>query len=101
MILRLWASASSSHAAARSAVPISANVAMTASFAPPWSGPLSAPTAPVTAECRSDSVDVMTRAVNVDALNECSAYSTIETSNARTTAGSGSSPNVIHRKFSA
>jgi hypothetical protein len=29
--------------------------------------------APVTAEWRSASVEVMTRAVNVDALNECSA----------------------------
>ena len=42
-----------------------------------------------------------TRAVNVEALNECSAYSTIDTSNAVTTAGSGSSPNVIQRKFAA
>ena len=36
--------------------------------APPCSGPLSAPIAPTTADTRSDPVDVMTRAVNVDAL---------------------------------
>jgi hypothetical protein len=34
---------------------------------------LSAPIAPVTAECKSARVDVITRAVKVDALNECSA----------------------------
>ena len=73
MILRLWASASSSQAAAASAVPISSKACMTASFAPPWSAPLSAPIAPTTAEYRSESVLVITRAVNVDALNECSA----------------------------
>ena len=47
---------------------------MAASLAPPCSGPRSAPIAPVTAECMSESVPVMTRAVNVDALNSCSAY---------------------------
>jgi hypothetical protein len=73
MILRFSASAASSQAAAASAVPISSKACMTASFAPPWSEPLSAPIAPTTAEYRSLSVDVMTLAVNVDALNECSA----------------------------
>ena len=74
---------------------------MTASFAPPCRRPLRDPTAAVTAEYRSDSDDVTTRAVKVDALKQCSAYSTSETSNARTTTGSGSSPKVIHRTFSA
>ena len=36
-----------------SAVPISSKMCMTASFAPPCSGPLSAPIAPTTAEYRS------------------------------------------------
>src|ERR1700687_3090502 len=36
--------------------------------APPCSGPLRAPTAPTIAETRSDPVDVITRAVNVEAL---------------------------------
>ena len=35
--------------------------------------PLKAHMAPVTAECRSESVDVITLAVKVEALNECSA----------------------------
>ena len=36
--------------------------------APPCSGPFSAPRAPTTAETRSEPVDVITRAVNVEAL---------------------------------
>ena len=72
---------------------------MTASLAPPCSGPLSAPIAPVTAECRSESVEVITRAVKVEALKECSAYRIIETLNASTTSWTGSSPKVIQRKF--
>ncbi len=72
---------------------------MTASFAPPCSGPLSAPIAPVTAECRSESVEVITRAVNVEALKECSAYRIIETLKASTTSWTGSSPKAIQRKL--
>ena len=74
---------------------------MTASLAPPCSGPLSAPIAPTTAEYRSAIVLVITRAVKVDALNECSAYRIIETLNARATTASGTSPKVIQRKFCA
>ena len=73
MIFAFLASASSIQAEALSAVPTSSSIAMTASLAPPCSGPLSAPTAPATAEYRSDVVEVMTRLVNVEALNECSA----------------------------
>ena len=72
---------------------------ITASLAPPCSGPLSAPIAPTTAEYRSASVDVITRAVKVLALNECSAYRIIDTSNASTTTWSGTSPNVMNRKL--
>ncbi len=61
--------------------------------------PLSAPTAAVTAECRSDSVDVTTRAANVEALKECSAYRTSDVSNVRTATSSGSSPVTAQRKF--
>ena len=108
MTFFFWARASSIHAFARAAaswrdssfrMPISSKVCITASLAPPCRGPLSAPIAPVTAECRSESVEVITRAVKVEALNECSAYSTIETRNASTTSGAASSPNVIQRKF--
>ena len=49
------------------------SVRMTASPAPPWSVPLSAPTPPATAECMSDSVAAITRVVKVEALSSCSA----------------------------
>ena len=39
------------------------------------------------------------RAVNVEALKECSAYRMIDTRNASTTSGAASSPKAIHRKF--
>ena len=91
----------SSHAGTFAASPISSKMCMTASLAPPCSGPLSAPIAATTAEYRSVSVEVTTRAVNVEALNECSAYSTIERLNASTTVSSASSPKVIQRKFAA
>ena len=46
---------------------------MTASPAPPWSGPLRAPTPPATAECISDWVETITRVVKVEAFSSCSA----------------------------
>ena len=46
---------------------------MTASPAPPWSGPFSAPIAADTAECMSDIVEATTRPVNVEAFSSCSA----------------------------
>ena len=45
----------------------------TSEGAPPWSGPFIVPIAPATADAMSDRVEVMTRAVNVEALNPCSA----------------------------
>ena len=60
-------------ASALSGWPISSSVRMTASPAPPWSEPLSAPIAADTAECASESVDATTRAVKVDAFSSCSA----------------------------
>ena len=48
-----------------------------------------------TAEYKSASVLVTTRAVKVEALKECSAYRIIETSNAFTTTSLGTSPNVM------
>jgi hypothetical protein len=48
--------------------PISSIIFMTASLAPPWSGPLSAAMAAVMAECMSDSVEATTRAANVEAF---------------------------------
>ena len=41
--------------------------------APPWSGPLIAPIAPEKAAATSAPVEVMTRAVNVEAFMPCSA----------------------------
>ncbi len=49
MIRRFSANARDNQPSTRSALPISARVAITASFAPPCNGPLSAPTAAVTA----------------------------------------------------
>src|SRR5271155_2521629 len=46
---------------------------MTFSLAPPWSGPLRAPMAPVMAEWMSASVAAMTRAAKVEALSSWSA----------------------------
>ena len=48
----------------------------------------------------SDCVEVTTRAAKVEALKLCSAYRTMDCSNARTTSGSGTSPKHIRRKFS-
>ena len=55
-----WSSASS---------PMSASIFITAAFAPPWSGPLSAPMPATTAEWMSLSVAAVTRAANVDAFS--------------------------------
>ena len=48
--------------------PISNTMSSAGPGAPPCSGPLRAPTAPVMAEITSDRVDTMTRAANVDAF---------------------------------
>src|SRR6476469_3959213 len=65
--------ASRTHASARSGEPISWSWLTTSAGAPPWSGPLSAPIAPHTAEAMSLRVEVMTRAVKVEALRVGSA----------------------------
>ena len=70
---RLVATASVAKRSTLATLPISISVRITASPAPPWSGPLSAPTPPATAECMSDWVDVITRVVKVEALISCSA----------------------------
>jgi len=69
MILRFCASASRTHASARSGVRMSSSIFMTSLFAPPCSGPASAASAPVSAPCMSASVAAITRAANVDAFN--------------------------------
>ena len=73
---------------------------MTASFAPPCSGPLRAPIAAVTALYWSDMVEVTTRAVNVEALNECSMYRISEVSKARVISFEGTEPKVMWKKLS-
>jgi hypothetical protein len=60
--------------------------------APPWSGPFSAPIAPATADAMSLWVEVMTRAVKVDAFRPCSAPTMKYASRARAVAASGRSP---------
>ena len=57
-----------STASARDASPISNTMSSAGPGAPPCSGPLSAPIAPVTADTKSEPVDTITRAANVDAL---------------------------------
>ena len=74
---------------------------MASSFAPPCSGPLSAPIAPVMALNMSDSVEAMMRAVNVEAFIVWSAYRVNVVSNASASSCEGSSPSSIHRKFAA
>ena len=65
--------------------------------APPCSGPDKAPMAPQTAAARSAPVEVMTRAVKVDALNPWSMVRIWYCSTARAWAGDGSDPVTIHR----
>ena len=60
--------------------------------APPWSGPLSAPIAPVTALTMSERVLAITRAVKVDAFMPWSMTVTQYVSRALATTGSGSLP---------
>jgi hypothetical protein len=66
-------SASRSHCSACSTEPIFASWSTTSDGAPPWSGPFIVPIAPATADAMSDIVEVITRAVNVEALKPCSA----------------------------
>ena len=73
MSRRFSASARSANASTLATSPISSSVRITASPAPPCSGPLSAPTPAATAECMSDWVEVTTRVVNVEAFSSCSA----------------------------
>ena len=54
---------------ARLASPISKTRSSAGPGAPPCSGPLSAPIAPTMAETRSEPVDMITRAVKVEAFN--------------------------------
>ena len=70
---RFAAKALSTKPSTLSSLPISSSVFMTASPAPPWSVPLSAPTPPATAECMSESVAAITRVVKVEAFSSCSA----------------------------
>ena len=65
---------------------------MTASFAPPCSGPLREAIAAVVAEWMSASVEATTRAVNVDAFIVWSACSTRHMSRVRASSSFGSMP---------
>ena len=65
--------ASRTHSSACSGEPTLWICSTTSDGAPPWSGPFMAPIAPATADAMSDFVEVITRAVNVEALRPCSA----------------------------
>src|SRR5210317_934768 len=80
--------------------PISLNIYITASFAPPCRGPFKLAIAPVIAPCISERLLVIVLAVKVETLKLCSAYKIIETSKAFTISLSGTFPNIIFKKFS-
>ena len=106
MTSSLFFSLFSVQASALSGEPTSTMLCMTNSFAPPCSGPLSAPIAAVMADHASDCVEVTVRAVKVEALKECSAYRMSDFSKASMSDGivagePSSSPKTIQRKFSA
>ena len=74
---------------------------MVASLAPPWSGPLRAPMAPVMAEWMSARVAAMTRAAKVLALSSWSAWRMSAMSKVRVAVSEGFSPLSIQRKLAA
>ena len=90
--LRRAASASSTNAAAWSGEPMSINMRITSSMAPPCNGPLMAPRPATTAEYRSASVPTTTRQANVEALVSCSVYRMSMVSKVRVVVSSGVSP---------
>ena len=69
MIFALAASCFFNHSSARSGVLISSSIFIDSSFAPPCNGPFKVPTADVTAAYIPASVDAVTRAAKVEALN--------------------------------
>src|SRR6185436_4920708 len=101
MIRSLRANRSRISSPTRSALPMSIRSFITCSLAPPCSGPLSAPMAPVIAECMSESVEAITRAVNVEAFISWSACRMRATSKVLAAAGEGFSPVSMWRKLAA
>ena len=97
MIFSPWAMCSTRYGRAFSGVPMASSRASAREGAPPCSGPDRAPMPPVTAAARSAPVEVITREVNVEALNPWSIVSIWYCSTARATSGSGFSPVSIHR----
>ena len=80
---------------------MSSSIFITSAFAPPCSGPFSAPMAPTIVEWMSVSVAAATRAANVEAFSSWSACSTSDTSNARAASADGRWPVSMYRKFAA
>ena len=89
------------YSAAFDASPISLAIFITSSAAPPWAGPERAATAAVTAACSVASVPVTTLAVNDDALEPCSAWSTKSLSISLAASSDGASPFSMVRKLAA
>ena len=77
---------------ARSRLPTVSRACITASLAPPWSGPFKVAMAAVTAPCMSARVEAATRAAKVEALNSWSACRTKATSMARSAVAEGRAP---------
>ena len=84
--------ASRTQASALSGVPMASSMSRARLGAPPCSGPDKAPMPPTTAAARSAPVEVMTRLVNVDALNPWSTVVIWYCSTPRAYSGSGSVP---------
>ena len=95
MMRALSASAFRIHASALAGSLIFSTMSMTCSFAPPCSGPLSAPMPETTAECRSDRVAAVTRAAKVEALNSWSAWRMSATSKVLAASGVGFLPLIM------
>ena len=70
---RLAASALTANGSTFSTEPISCRSRMTASPAPPWSGPLIVAIPATTAEYMSERVEAATRAAKLEAFISCSA----------------------------
>ena len=97
MILCPLARRSSTQDAARSGEPISSIISIARLGAPPWSGPLSAPTPATRDPAISAPVLATTRLVKVDALNPWSSVATRYLWTARTATGSACPPVAMRR----
>ena len=78
---------------------MSSNKSSTPEGAPPCKGPFIVPSADTIADGISDSVEMVTRAANVDAFKPCSIVNNKYVSSASTCAGVGDIPVNKYKKF--